>query len=221
VTDLINVVCTPQIAPTELQYSALQTAFTFFNRELFGDRLPPCLLTLQRHHGALGFYAAGRFTALNGDGTRTDELALNPAHFRTRGWRDVCSTLVHEMCHLEVQHFCRPVRTGYHDQQWVDSMKRIGLQPTSTGAPGGRERGYHMDHLIVEGGRFARAFDELQRTTTITWGDAVAEQQSASKPKAKRIKFVCPRCSFNALAVPSSAGKLACIPCGYIEMVAA
>jgi hypothetical protein len=34
--------------PTQETYSALQTAYEHFNRELFGGALPECLITLQR-----------------------------------------------------------------------------------------------------------------------------------------------------------------------------
>src|SRR5271166_2603727 len=152
----LDVVCTPQItAPTEQQYSALQQAFTHFNRVLFAGRLSSPLIVLQRQRNVMGHYCAGRFVSMSDDKTRVDELALNPAFFRSRGPRDVCSTLVHEQCHAFVRHFGRPTRAGYHDRQWAELMKRIGLQPSHTGAPGGRETGYKMSDYVIEGGPFA------------------------------------------------------------------
>ena len=54
---------------------------------------------MQRKPGANGYFANERF------GTRdateiTDEIALNPAHFKQRDTSEIFSTLVHEMCHF-------------------------------------------------------------------------------------------------------------------------
>ena len=184
---------------------------------MFDDRLPACLITLQRQSRTFGYYSRGKFTALNGE-AKTDELALNPTHFRSRSLRETCSTLVHEMVHLAEAHFGTPGRNGYHSRSWAKAMKAIGLCPSSTGRPGGRETGYSVSHYIIEGGPFALAFDALE--TTIEWGDTLFQEASA-KPKAKRLKFVCPSCNFSVQASPSAAGKLACIPCGHVEIVAA
>jgi hypothetical protein len=43
-------------------------------------------------------------------------------------------------------------------------MKAIGLYPSNTGAPGGRETGHQMQHYIVSGGRFAEVFAALAAT---------------------------------------------------------
>jgi hypothetical protein len=230
----LDVVCTPQVpAPTETQYSFLEFAYRYFNQTLFESRLPPCLITLQRKNGTLGYYSRGKFASLSDNEARTDELALNPQHFRERGARDVCSTIVHEQVHLAQHHFGKPARKGYHDKKWAAAMKAIGLQPTSTGQPGGAETGYKMDHIVVEGGPFALAYEAFERTgATLAWGDA--QQQSAKtspggaspevpepKPAAKRVKFVCLLCGFNVYASPRGAGRIACIPCGGIAMVTA
>ena len=74
-------------------------------------------------------------------GGYTDEIALNPAHFKGRSQREVFSTLVHEMVHLEQHHFGHPSRAGYHNREWVHWMERVGLIPSATGEPGGRQLG--------------------------------------------------------------------------------
>jgi hypothetical protein len=226
-----DLVCTTALTPTEGQYQALQLAYAHFNRTLFGGCLPPCLITLQRRNNTFGYYSPGKFATLNNDGTHTDELALNPAHFRSRGARDVFSTLVHEMAHLQQQHFGKGSRNGYHSKAWAFEMRRIGLQPSHTGEPGGQETGYRMSHYIIEGGLYDLAYEKLAQTVSLTWGDAITAKDGAvttkggrapdpgSAPKPKRIKFVCPNCVFNAYAVPSAAGRIACIPCGNRPMV--
>ena len=40
-------------------------------------------------------------------------------------------------------------------------MKSIGLQPSTTGAVGGKETGQHVTHYIIPGGPFSKAFEKL------------------------------------------------------------
>ena len=84
--------------PTE-EYSRYQSAFDYFNAELFGGRLPPCLITLQRTHHARGYYSSLRFAARNNYTLRADEIALNPDTFLGRSDKEILSTLVHEQTH--------------------------------------------------------------------------------------------------------------------------
>jgi hypothetical protein len=63
--------------PTKITYSGFIKAYDYFNERLFDNRLPRCLITMQRRSGANGYFANKRF------GTRdateiTDEIALNP-----------------------------------------------------------------------------------------------------------------------------------------------
>jgi hypothetical protein len=192
----------------------LQAAYRHFNRELFGNRLPSCLITLQRQANTRGYFSPNRFTALKGEG-RTDELALNPEHFRVCTPRDICSTLVHEMVHLAQQHFGKPGRKGYHNEQWAEAMRAIGLEPKSAN---GKGTGDHVDHDIVPDGLFAESYARFEATgLTIGWGDAFTRRDG--KPaKAKRLKFVCPSCGANVLGKPST--DVSCNPCGQV-MVAA
>jgi hypothetical protein len=52
-------------------------------------------------------------------------------------------------------------RKSYHDKAWGTMMKEVGLYPSSTGAPGGRETGWRVSHFVVPGGPFERAVAEL------------------------------------------------------------
>src|SRR4051794_41112035 len=90
--------------PTALTYTSLNTAFEFFNREFFGGLLPPCLITMQRHKGAYGFFSGERYVSVAHPEEVTDEIALNPVHFADRTPTEVLSTLAHEMTHLWQHH---------------------------------------------------------------------------------------------------------------------
>ena len=101
--------------PTLKTYDGLNRAYAFFNDRLFAGELPACLVTLQRAKKAYGYFAGGRFGSKDGK-TVTDEIALNPSHFRNRTTEQSLSTLVHEMVHLWQHHFGKPSRAGYHNK---------------------------------------------------------------------------------------------------------
>ncbi len=209
-------VCTAKTpSPTATTYRALDQAFAGLNRILFDDRCPPCIITFRCEGSVLGCYRSNKLTSEDGT-AKIDEIALNPKFFHTQGPREVISTLAHEMVHQLQHHFGKPMRNGYHDRKWGAAMKAIGLWPSSTGKPGGRETGVRMSHYIVEGGPFDRAFAELN--TTIEWGDVMRPEQEGPAPRAKRRKFTCPGCGWNYLAAATTAGMGACIPCGT-EMI--
>ena len=47
--------------------------------------------------------------------------------------------------------------TGYHNKEWAAKMREIGLMPTDTGQPGGKDTGQKVTHFIEPGGRFEQA----------------------------------------------------------------
>jgi len=160
----------PDLKPTQETYDALQQAFEHFNWGLFDGTLPNCPITLQRRARTLGYFSPKRFR--RGDGQQTDKIALNPAHFKTQLRADILATLVHEMVHLWQAHSGQPGRGRYHNREWADKMKEIGLQPTDTGEEGGRETGDSMHHYVIAGGRFENSVRELLAGGfEITWAD--------------------------------------------------
>jgi len=192
--------------PTVATYNDLNRAYDFFNARLFGSRLPRCLITLQRHKGAYGYFSPERFGSKAGE--IVDEIALNPTHF-TRSARDVLGTLVHEMTHLEQQHFGKPSRGGYHNKQWSVFMKAVGLQASDTAAPGGKETGAKVSHYIIDGGPYAIAFAELEKQGfTDLFSDHTSEDEAAAKAKAKKnaskTPFECEECGLKAWAKPEA-----------------
>ena len=128
------------ITPTE--YRAFQKAYDFFNAELFSGALPHVLVTLQRRARSSGYFAPERFAgrARSNLNTTAHELALNPDNFKGHADRDILATLTHEMVHAWQQTHGKP-DYSYHDRQWAAKMKEIGLHPSATGEPGGKETG--------------------------------------------------------------------------------
>lgn len=195
-------------------YSSLDAAYDHFNRELFGGQLPPCLLTMQRHRGALGYFSGARFASVADPADVTDEIALNPNHFAGQPTAETLSTLVHEMCHLWQHHHGKPSRGGYHNMEWAARMRQVGLIPTDTGEAGGKETGQRMTHLIEEGGRFQQACAAyLAAGTAVLYYDRAGENTDGTRGKkaASKTKYTCPLCEQNAWARPGA--RLVCGQC--------
>lgn len=204
--------------PTQETYSALQAAYEFFNTELFGGSLPECLITLQRKEKrVLGYFWGQRFEEIGGV-HRTDEIAMNPQHFKRRSIMEVLSTLAHEMAHQWQEHCGNPSRKGYHNSEWAEKMESIGLMPSDTGQPGGKTTGQRMTHYIIPGGRFERACAALLSDGfKLAWGEIMTElegdevEKGGGKGKTTRVKFTCPACGANAWGKPDL--KLICGIC--------
>jgi predicted SprT family Zn-dependent metalloprotease len=186
--------------PTELVYENFSYAYDFYNEKLFDDRLPACLITLQRKNGAYGYFSGDRFHSRDGKQI-TDEIALNPSHFRDRPITEILSTLVHEMVHLEQFHFGKPSRNGYHNSEWASLMKAVGLIPSDTGHPGGKETGQRVSHHVEQGGPFEIATNELTEDC-FDFHFVEKINPNAKKKAASRTKYSCPSCGLNAWAKP-------------------
>jgi predicted SprT family Zn-dependent metalloprotease len=196
--------------PTKITYSGFIEAYDYFNEHLFDNRLPRCLITMQRKHGAHGYFSNKRF------GTRdateiTDEIALNPSHFKQRNTEKILSTLVHEMCHLEQYHFGHPSRGGYHNREWVEFMRRIGLIASATGNEGGKQTGQRMTHYIEPAGPFERACRELiERGHEVRYIE-MSDPAIRKKKAESKCKYTCDQCNQNAWGRPDL--RLRCDHC--------
>ncbi len=151
------------LTPTEQQFKSLNGAYKYFNRKLFNNQLPGCILNFSRLRGTHGFLAPERWKRVGEKEFGTHEISLTPATlYRTP--IEIFSTLVHEMCHLWQWEFGSPSRNGYHNKEWAAKMKAVGLTPSNTGKPGGKETGQQMTHYIEPDGRYQKAFEKNART---------------------------------------------------------
>src|SRR5262249_14822765 len=122
---------------------------------------------------------------------------------------EILSTLVHEMVHVWQYCFGKPTRGRYHNREWAAKMKSIGLQPSNTGKPGGKETGQHMTHYIVEGA-YSASYDTLAHTGfRLSWNS----HRAPIKRRESKLKYTCPKCEQNAWAKPEAA-----LVCGYCEL---
>jgi hypothetical protein len=200
----------------KLEYENIQRAFDFFNARLFAGQLSIPMFTFQRGRTYRGFFHADRYNARGRDGTE-HEIALNPDCFPDRTDQEILSTLLHEQVHLWQEEFGKPSRAGYHNKQWARKMIEVGLRPTGTGKPGGKQTGQSVTHIIVPEGPYAKAYQGLVKAFP---GFKLGWESSREERKANdrgRSKFTCPSCHDNAWA--KSSVELDCRKCGGIPLV--
>jgi hypothetical protein len=210
-------VSTDTTDPTASTYTALSVAFDHFNLALFEGRLTRPLLTIRNHADAYGYYSPERFGDVTTEGAHTsDEIAINPRRIANRPVQEVLSTLVHEMVHQYQHCFGKASRNGYHNKQWVTFMKGVGLQPSSTGEPGGKETGQKVSHYIITGGRFDVACGALlARGFELRWADITRERERPEVVE-RPVSYVCPACGLKAKSKPDV--RIACVDCAALMM---
>jgi predicted SprT family Zn-dependent metalloprotease len=187
--------------PTNRTYSAFREAFAVFNLELFDDKLPDCLITLQRRRNTRGCFGAQRFGHRVGSEI-VDEIALNPAAFRDRTDRQIASTLVHEMVHQWQYRFGKPSRSGYHNKEWAAKMVEVGLIPSDTGEPGGKRTGQRVSHYIEEGGLFDRVWNILASDAFSFDYQDRATNRSDTPPRKLKASYFCHQCDYSLWGQP-------------------
>lgn len=163
--------------PSESLYQTLELAYDYFNSALFEGTLPDVIFTLQRQRGMMGYFAPERWASIE-EGQNCHEIAINPSHIGKSRLIDVLETLVHEMTHCWQHNFGSPSRTGYHNEEWALKMIDIGLQPSSTGKPGGKEVGQRMSDYPIPGGKFIQASTKfiIEYKFKFPWLDRVTEE---------------------------------------------
>jgi predicted SprT family Zn-dependent metalloprotease len=180
-------------------YTKLDAAYRHFNDEIFGGKLPECIITLVYARTARGYFRPRPFLerdaeAVAGDdegpqGT-VDEVALNPFFFVGRTDEEIFSTMVHEQVHLWQAHWGTPPKRPVHNKEWAAKMEEIGLMPSATGEPGGKRTGRRVTHYIIEGGAYQRAFATLP--VAVDW-NALLPKKPEKKKRPKQT-YKCEPC---------------------------
>lgn len=115
--------------PTLDFYAYLQSAFDFFNERLFDNKLSPVIFTITRKANVCGYFRKEGWSTE--DGKLVHEIAINPAYFITASPLEIYQTIVHECVHAFQEDFGTPSRAGYHNTEWAEKMRSIGLEPVS------------------------------------------------------------------------------------------
>ncbi len=214
--------------PTREAYVGFYTAWDYFNSALFENKLPACLITMQRRARSRGFFAGEQFSRRQQETEETepavdeasnvDEIALNPATFRGRTDREICSTLVHEMTHQWQAHFGTPSRRGYHNREWANKMLELGLVPSNTGEPGGKMTGQFVSHYIKDGGSYDTHWQKLAASGfTLDYQDHCLP--GPGKTRKDKVRYTCPRCAISTWGKPGLG--LLCKDCLKADLEAA
>jgi predicted SprT family Zn-dependent metalloprotease len=165
---------------------------------------------MQRSKRSRGLFASERFGHRQRDTEIVDEIALNPATFLGRTDREIVSTLVHEMVHQWQHHFGKPSRRSYHNKQWAAKMIELGLIPSHTGKPGGKQTGQSVSHCIEENGLYDTKWQTLAASGfTLNYQDRQAID--AGKIQNVKVRYACPVCSIHVWGKPDL--RLVCEDC--------
>ena len=197
-------------SPTDETYGSFYEAYRWLNLGLFEEQLPDCLITMQRSKRSRGYFSSERFGSRHGATELVDEIALNPRAFIDRSDREIISTLAHEMVHLWQFHFGKPGRGRYHNKQWAAKMIEIGLIPSHTGAPGGKQTGQAVTHYILDGGRFDKEWELLVENDFVLR----YQDRSAMRPVGSgqgQGALPCPSCDIHVWGKPDL--HIACLAC--------
>ena len=180
--------------PTIQQNNSYQGLYDYFNRKLFNNELNACYLTMipsKVNNG--GHFSPERWT--DAQGNKAHEISMNPHGYAIHDNKFFASILVHEMVHLFIHDSLeKPPRGGYHCKRWGAKMKEVGLYPSNTGEPGGKETGQQMSHYIMEEGLFAEAYESMPKGLFLPFKRYAPT--SKKKPKSK-FKYTCPSCEAN------------------------
>ena len=170
-----------------LQY--INNIFNYYNENLFNKSLPEVIITISRDSKMSGMFSADQWKKK--DGKSLHELTLNPDYIDPYDI-EFHQTLVHEMCHLEQFISGTPGKSGYHNLEFSQLMKRVGLQTSDTGMPEGFKTGRRMYDYVIEGGLFQKAFQKLQET-----GFEAVEVIPVKKQKLIKSRFSGKRSKYN------------------------
>lgn len=175
---------------TKVQFAALANIYSYYNKTLFENKLPECMVSIVRSNRYLGAFSPDKWKKKDANGHPICEILLDAAGMR-RDEKDWHSTIVHEQVHLlEYQFFGKCGSRGYHTKRWGHLMKTLaGLYPSHNGKPGGLETGRSMSHYIIEGGAFEKAFNALKKKNA----------EKYKLPYQSLVGFI------NPLAVPTAA----------------
>ena len=146
----------PNEAITPAEYRAFQDAYDFFNAQLFAGSLPDVLddVAAPRRRPEATFRRSVSPAAVEQtDGARTgDEPGqLSPGAATRKYYRPSRMKWRMSGSRPTARRRAAAIMTG----EWAAKMKEIGLQPSTTGEPGGKETGQSVTHYIIPGGEYA------------------------------------------------------------------
>lgn len=142
--------------PTIEFYSYLNEVFDFFNERLFDRELSPIMFVVTRKKNVAGHFRKRGW--INEGEDCFHEIAVNPQHFISASPLELYQTIAHEQVHQWQSEHGTESRGGYHNTEWAEKMRFIGLEPISSN---GKGTGQAVSDEPIPGGLFEQACIEL------------------------------------------------------------
>ncbi|XVJ66889.1 MAG: hypothetical protein HEQ40_12245 [Lacibacter sp.] len=190
-------------APTLKLFAALHRAAQYFQDRLFLLPLSPYIFSLNKTAKSKGYYKP--FGWNENQGAILPEINIHPSLLLIEPI-ELMATVVHELAHHYHQQYGKPGNYGYHNKEFAEIMKSLGLQCSHTGKPGGKDIGKNMSHFIIPGGKFENMFNEMPKECLVPFKPIeqdlnivvdlkkVAKEKERAKRKVK-TKYTCLGCS--------------------------
>lgn len=192
------------------------------------EPVPDCILCAEsRLKRYRGFIANAAWSDKHG--RKLDQITIVFNRGRPLDIKGLASTLVHEMIHATQFRDGTIGNGNYHNADFRDRMRSVGLQTSQTGEPGGADIGTSMTHYIIEGGPFDWVMDAViavgfsfpievndpyPQPPTIKGKAASEKRKDPSK-----AKFFCPRCGQIARAKRTASLKCGSPSCANNRML--
>ena len=180
------------LSPNLELWVGYEEAFHYFNKHLFDNKLPPCILTFNAKGRSWGYFK----TAIWGNqGDTLHEICLNPELLK-REDDMIFQMLVRCMVHLwEHNEGMASKLTRYCSVNFTEKMAELGL-PCSDSC------GMNVSHSVDANGQYAAIRPAVLRFFPLK------NQVQFEQPRKTRIRYTCPECGFQAMA--AAGGKLFC-----------
>ena len=180
------------ITPTEQQYKQFQKLYNHFNKWLFANQLPSCLLLFStRVKKVKGYFASQRWQ--NETGMKAYEITMNPYFTSKASDLEICKKLVEVMTTLWQCQCGTPSRSGYYNKEYAEKLESIGLIPSHTGKEGGNRTGQNMDSYPHLTGRFIKAYRKISKNWLFPFRLAEEEwtKLSTNRKKMNKATYRC------------------------------
>jgi len=216
-----------EIQPAIEEADALTNAFEYLNEELFDNELPMVKLSLTRNPRVKkGHFAENAW--VDEAGVEWHEIAINAQWYaEVQDWRLAMTTMVHEMGHLEQCARGNAGRESYHNRQYVDRMRAMGVD--SLDMEGNRvSSGDRVSSSLIVGGKLEGVLLVMPEEYIFPYlpklmpDDPPQEPRTAGpapepKKRGVKTKYTCAKCGLNMWGKPES--RIACLDCNR-EMMA-
>ena len=155
-------------------YDQLTKIFDEFNQKLFeeilGDFVPDCIITLQHKSNMYAEMKPSSYIDLSSN-NKVNEICINPQWFGVKPRIEILQYIAHQMVHVYQHAHGEPAGKGKHNEQFLDFMNAIGLMPSDTGMPGGKELGgKKVLNYPIPDGAFLKVANELAESKhLVSW----------------------------------------------------